>query len=620
MKKVTVLLIGVLLLSWSASSFAQKVQITFKVNMKVATSKGTFDPAKDVVSIPGGFNNWLNEPPANSTKTMTADANKEWYSKTYELETGKEYEFKFNIGTGWDGKDEPNNRKYTAPAANATVEYWFKDEKATGVDAKVKFVADMRLPMKQNDNFATTRKVYVAGDFTDWGTGAIEMKDPENDSTYTIEATIKSGTKINYKFIHSLGAASAGAWEDGDNRTYTVLDGNQTVTRFFNDANPNITLRDGVVSFFVNMSVLEQLGVYNPAKDALSLRAGFNGWSDSDKSKSVMIQDFLDPNNWFLSVPFVKGEVNSTSQFKFYVVLKDTSGWADGYERPLSKGGSNREMIFKGLPNQSEASVYYDDVRPAYVIGKGNSKTIKFRVNMADAFKPDFTNGSPMVKGDKVYWICENKLFIKTQKWADLDANPARKGIEMLDPDGDMIYEGTLTIVGPSFNGLEYRYGFQRASDKSWKQEEAGLGGKFMYRVRYIPQSSGGVFTQPYTAPDDKWLNQTDKSSQFETGPKGLSGVKELDNLMPTEYTLDQNYPNPFNPTTQIRISIPTEGMVSLKVYNVLGQEVAVLLNQNMKTGAYEIDFNGTALTSGIYFYRLEAGKVNMTKKMMLIK
>ena len=99
-----------------------------------------------------------------------------------------------------------------------------------------------------------------------------------------------------------------------------------------------------------------------------------------------------------------------------------------------------------------------------------------------------------------------------------------------------------------------------------------------------------------------------------------LVGVRQVSNSVPSKYTLSQNYPNPFNPTTNIKYSIPQGGFVTLKVYNMLGQEVATLVNQQQKTGEYNVDFNASNLASGVYLYRIQAGNVSITKKMMLLK
>lgn len=89
---------------------------------------------------------------------------------------------------------------------------------------------------------------------------------------------------------------------------------------------------------------------------------------------------------------------------------------------------------------------------------------------------------------------------------------------------------------------------------------------------------------------------------------------------IPKSYDLSQNYPNPFNPSTTIKFAIPQSSLVTLKVYNILGKEVASLVNENMSAGNYEVDFNAAALSSGSYFYRITAGDFTSVKKMLLVK
>jgi hypothetical protein len=98
------------------------------------------------------------------------------------------------------------------------------------------------------------------------------------------------------------------------------------------------------------------------------------------------------------------------------------------------------------------------------------------------------------------------------------------------------------------------------------------------------------------------------------------SSVEQIAGAIPREFTLNQNYPNPFNPTTQIEYSVPFRGQVSLKVFNLLGQIVMSLVDGVQEAGNYSAEFNGTDLRSGVYFYRLEAGDVSLTKKLVLIK
>jgi hypothetical protein len=100
------------------------------------------------------------------------------------------------------------------------------------------------------------------------------------------------------------------------------------------------------------------------------------------------------------------------------------------------------------------------------------------------------------------------------------------------------------------------------------------------------------------------------------TSAQGISDVRNI----PASFNLMQNYPNPFNPSTLIRYSIPKDGLVKLNVYNSLGQKVAELVNRPMVAGNYEVNFNASNLSSGVYFYELSSNNNTIVKKLMLIK
>ena len=99
-----------------------------------------------------------------------------------------------------------------------------------------------------------------------------------------------------------------------------------------------------------------------------------------------------------------------------------------------------------------------------------------------------------------------------------------------------------------------------------------------------------------------------------------ITGVQKSIELMPGTYKLEQNYPNPFNPSTVISYQLPAAGNVTLKVYDILGREVAVLVNEEKPAGSYDVKFAGINIPSGVYFYTLTAGNFIQTKKLMLLK
>jgi hypothetical protein len=88
----------------------------------------------------------------------------------------------------------------------------------------------------------------------------------------------------------------------------------------------------------------------------------------------------------------------------------------------------------------------------------------------------------------------------------------------------------------------------------------------------------------------------------------------------PEEFSLQQNYPNPFNPTTAIRFQIADPGLVTLRIYDLLGQEIATLLNEELEPGVYTRNWDASGVTSGVYYYRLQAGNAVESRKMVLVR
>ncbi len=99
-----------------------------------------------------------------------------------------------------------------------------------------------------------------------------------------------------------------------------------------------------------------------------------------------------------------------------------------------------------------------------------------------------------------------------------------------------------------------------------------------------------------------------------------LTGVKNFQEGVPTEYSISQNYPNPFNPTTRIRFALPQSGLTKITIYDLLGREVQTLINRELSAGYYELNFDASNLSNGVYFYRIRAGNFVETKKLLFLK
>ncbi len=117
----------------------------------------------------------------------------------------------------------------------------------------------------------------------------------------------------------------------------------------------------------------------------------------------------------------------------------------------------------------------------------------------------------------------------------------------------------------------------------------------------------------------NKWIATANGLAIFNEG--GVVSVEENKNIFISEgFLISQNYPNPFNPSTKINYQLPVAGNVTLKVYDVLGNEIATLVNEEKPAGSFEIEFKANYLPSGVYFYQLKAGDYVETKKMILLK
>jgi len=146
---------------------------------------------------------------------------------------------------------------------------------------------------------------------------------------------------------------------------------------------------------------------------------------------------------------------------------------------------------------------------------------------------------------------------------------------------------------------------------------------EFVVNIEYTVNDTPNVAVISFTIDSSEVSNYLHIGSQWFIdelffGP--ISTVQDDIHALPNFFNLEQNYPNPFNPTTAIKYQIPEISFVTLKVYDVLGKEVAILVNQERTSGNYEIEFDAPYLASGIYFYRLQAGSFIETKKMILMK
>ncbi len=195
--------------------------------------------------------------------------------------------------------------------------------------------------------------------------------------------------------------------------------------------------------------------------------------------------------------------------------------------------------------------------------------------------------------------------YIYAEKYKSTDNGVTWSSMPIVGSNISKFAENSL---GHLFCGTyNYGDGVSRSTDfgETWEQINTGLP---IMDIRSVAVDA-----------DDYLYAGTNGMSIFKTTTSTVTDVDEI-NFEPVSFELNQNYPNPFNPSTKISWQSPIGNQVTLKVYDVLGNEVATLVDEYKPAGMYDVQFTMKNLSSGIYFYQLRAGNYTQTKKMVLLR
>lgn len=232
-------------------------------------------------------------------------------------------------------------------------------------------------------------------------------------------------------------------------------------------------------------------------------------------------------------------------------------------------------------------------------------------------------NGNTQGKGVRVGNI-DNKVYDIDQSYFNW--------VQMMKPITDLKSAATSATVianadnagGKLFRKLPVPMGAELRIEVSLNDAARGWfgGGPGSYDTNKIYWNVAYVHNIQVTNDSANWIDGVFYLCDLSTGAVIASRTMGVgtDGVLPTEYSLMQNFPNPFNPATSIRFVLPVSGRTMLKVYDLLGREVAELVNERMEAGEYTVPFNAQKLTSGVYFYQLRSGMYVETKRMMLVK
>jgi hypothetical protein len=242
---------------------------------------------------------------------------------------------------------------------------------------------------------------------------------------------------------------------------------------------------------------------------------------------------------------------------------------------------ADSENIQTYLDSMTALENYYTSVKFVYMTGHLNG---------------DGIDGNTNQRNEQIRRYCRdnNKILYD---FAD---------IESYDPDGNFYLDKMAN------DNCDYDSDGDGSQDKNWAidWQESHVENVDWYRCSAAHSQALNGNRKAYAA---WWLW---------TSLAGWNGISGIDNgtIVVNSYALHQNYPNPFNPSTSIEYRVGSNENVTLKIYDVIGNEVAVLVNEQKPAGEYNIEFDAAYLSSGVYFYQLTAGKFIQTRKMILIK
>lgn len=485
----------------------------------------------------------------------------------------------------------------------------------------VTFCANMRVKILEGVFNPTTDYVLVRGSLNSWGdVDTLTRLTAPDDSLYAKTFSLATGN-VDYKFFRTPGNPSGfDGWESGGNRTYVVAAGGGSTTRYFDDDSLVSIPTSGNVVWRVDLRAMQNIGWFSTtANDSVQVRGAFEGWGGTRMA--------FDPISglYRVTAPY-SGLTFDNIDHKYFIQMDSVSaagrfpgfgGNQDGvrYDHPYDRGDGNRQLNIGIGGNQTSPSFYFSSIhRWATMNNTTDTCRVTVKVNMGPATR----EADPFVPGTDSVFLAWRDYMWQFAQVANQGSFPGEQLMTQQGP-GDSVYTLSFRVKGKAHAGLMYVYRYSHPGAGGGNTEGGGLGGQDLYRVRFIQPTGHNTFPATYAAPQDSW--QRTPPMPIEPALYGITDVRlDQDLGQPIAYRLDQNYPNPFNPSTHITYSIPENARVTLKVFNILGQEVTTLVNQDQTKGNYTALFESNRLSSGVYFYRLDAGKFTETKKMLLMR
>lgn len=460
----------------------------------------------------------------------------------------------------------------------------------------------------------TTDIVVVRGNFNGWAGNANELTD-QGEGIYAGTWDVVTGDETPpdtalYKFVMVTGTGDA--WEGDPNRE-AVYETDPLVLDvvWFNRQEP-VETTDLEVLFRVDMGVEILFERFDPLVDIVIIRGShpnIGSWG----GETLLTEETGNPGVYSSWIQFDDLPIPTPVEYKFVKVLGGSGGdvrWEDRPNRSFIPTGDEPDNLPPGGNGYGEIMpgiVYFGDVGPDDIITE--DLNVLFRVEVTPL------TGRLSDEGYVVYestsdtiWSIESievAGFFNEWPWRDFPpehvCNDA--GLNGDETAGDNVWSRTILMEAGEARELFYKYGANSLD------VEAG------YEANHVVMLDESV--DPFVFPIDCWGSP---DTLYQDWDCIISGTNEPGRAVAAEYRLSQNYPNPFNPTTVIEFSLPRDVIASLRVFDILGREVSTLMSGRLRAGNHTVSFDASALPSGVYFYRLDAGSFTSTRKMLLLK
>jgi len=393
--------------------------------------------------------------------------------------------------------------------------------------------------------------------------------------------------------------------------------------------------------------------------NSLSFIDSLNGWVSGDSG--LIIHTSNGGKDW--ETQYTNDSLNVINIF----FLNEQYGWASAYRSyyapygtfllRTTNGGQDWDSEYMRFGEVIVNSFYFLDTLTGFAVGApqvfhrttdGGSNWIK--VNLDSSQVSDLPPYKIKFYSPQYGYACGGVRDVRGIIWRTMDAGLSWTTVVdtlTTEPLYDIHMFDSLHIIAmggdPEFGSSQV---VSTDGGNTWEYRSLGV---FYYPVSigfrtdtegWVPMGEQRFFLYTSDLGENWTIVQTPDSSPvmrvsfpdslhgFGIGPYGAIVkyvYQEPSNLTEAEhgisnFYLQQNYPNPFNPNTKIKYSIQEEGFVKLAVYNMLGEEVAMIVNASQKAGRYEVNFNASGLSSGVYVYRIEAANYTASKKLMLMK